>query len=125
MAAFPSPPNSFRDQGHHSRPEGLGGDDSILNCCMFFTQGIEKPRKVRGIRHGRRSERPLHVQRRPLVHGCCLVLRSFALLILILVSLPLFCVLGTIDLNRRKSTVSRFRSRKSRYFARDEYQLFG
>ncbi|CBN76157.1 hypothetical protein Esi_0361_0024 [Ectocarpus siliculosus] len=36
----------FRDNGHHSRPEGLGGDDSILNCCMFFTQGIDTPRKV-------------------------------------------------------------------------------
>lgn len=36
-----------RDKGHHARPEGLGGDDSILNCCMFFTQGIDAPRKVR------------------------------------------------------------------------------
>ncbi|CAM9456532.1 unnamed protein product [Scytosiphon promiscuus] len=36
----------FRDEGHHARPEGLGGDDSILNCCMFFTQAIDTPRKV-------------------------------------------------------------------------------
>eukprot|EP00752_Nemacystus_decipiens_P003450 g3186.t1 len=36
----------FRDNGHHSRPEKLGADDAILNCCMFFTQGIDTPRKV-------------------------------------------------------------------------------
>lgn len=25
----------------------LRGDDAILNCCMFFTEGIDKPSKVR------------------------------------------------------------------------------
>ena len=36
----------FRDDGHHERPGHLRGDDSILNCCLFFTLGIKTPRKV-------------------------------------------------------------------------------
>lgn len=35
-----------RDDGYHDRPGYLRGDDSILNCCMFFTLGIKMPLKV-------------------------------------------------------------------------------
>ncbi|CAN0079214.1 unnamed protein product [Laminaria digitata] len=36
----------FRDDGYHDKPGYLRGDDSILNCCLFFTLGIRTPRKV-------------------------------------------------------------------------------
>eukprot|EP00904_Undaria_pinnatifida_P013971 jgi/Undpi1/9704/HiC_scaffold_27.g12160.m1 len=36
----------YRDDGYHERPGQLRGDDSILNCCLFFTLGIKTPRKV-------------------------------------------------------------------------------
>lgn len=38
-----------RDDGHHEHPGCLRGDDSILNCCLFFTLGIKTPRKVRTV----------------------------------------------------------------------------
>lgn len=31
---------------HHASPASLRGDDAILNCCLFFTQGIKTPLDV-------------------------------------------------------------------------------